>query len=47
MRRKHEVSIITGAAQGLGLATALKLAEEGALPRHAISSPRAPRRLSR
>ncbi len=30
MRLKHKVSIVTGAAQGIGLATALKFAEEGA-----------------
>jgi 3-oxoacyl-[acyl-carrier protein] reductase len=30
MRLKHKVSIITGAVQGIGLATALKFAEEGA-----------------
>jgi 3-oxoacyl-[acyl-carrier protein] reductase len=29
MRLKHKVSIVTGAAQGIGLATALKFAEEG------------------
>ena len=31
MRLKDKVSIITGAAQGIGLATALKFAQEGAL----------------
>ena len=30
MRLKDKVSIITGAAQGIGLATALKFAQEGA-----------------
>ena len=30
MRLKNKLSIITGAAQGVGLATALKFAEEGA-----------------
>ena len=30
MRLRHKVSIVTGAAQGIGLATALKFAEEGA-----------------
>ena len=30
MRLKNKVSIVTGAAQGIGLATALKFAEEGA-----------------
>ena len=30
MRLKHKVSIVTGAAQGIGLATAAKFAEEGA-----------------
>ena len=30
MRLKHKVSIITGAARGIGLATALKFAREGA-----------------
>ena len=29
-RLKHKISIITGAAQGIGLATALKFAQEGA-----------------
>ncbi|MEK8049797.1 3-oxoacyl-ACP reductase FabG [Ideonella sp. DXS22W] len=31
MRLKNKVSIITGAAQGIGLATALKFADEGAI----------------
>jgi 3-oxoacyl-[acyl-carrier protein] reductase len=31
MRLKNKVSIITGAAQGIGLATALKFAQEGAI----------------
>ena len=31
MRLKNKVSIITGAAQGIGLATALKFADEGAV----------------
>ena len=31
MRLKHKVSIVTGAAQGIGLATAAKFAEEGAI----------------
>jgi 3-oxoacyl-[acyl-carrier protein] reductase len=31
MRLKNKVSIITGAAQGIGLATALKFAQEGAV----------------
>ena len=31
MRLKHKVSIVTGAAQGIGLATALKFAEEGSV----------------
>jgi 3-oxoacyl-[acyl-carrier protein] reductase len=30
MRLKHKICVITGAAQGIGLATALKFAEEGA-----------------
>jgi 3-oxoacyl-[acyl-carrier protein] reductase len=30
MRLKHKITIVTGAAQGIGLATALKFAEEGA-----------------
>ncbi|MEN9485888.1 MAG: hypothetical protein RJB37_3768, partial [Pseudomonadota bacterium] len=31
MRLQDKVSIITGAAQGIGLATALKFAREGAI----------------
>ena len=31
MRLQNKVSIITGAAQGIGLATALKFAREGAI----------------
>ena len=31
MRLKNKISIITGAAQGIGLATALKFAQEGAI----------------
>lgn len=31
MRLKHKVCIITGAAQGIGRATAAKFADEGAI----------------